>query len=108
MINGQDTDGLKEFYERFGFKGLVRQLEAHDVPPELIEEQRSKKKVGPGRREPGALFEEPDLSGLSQATTLQYDTVFTWEQFDAWMARIEAASLVALLTWPITVDPPRP
>ena len=37
---------------------------------ELIEEHRTKKKVGPG---PGAEFEEPDLSGLSQVTTLHYD-----------------------------------
>lgn len=103
-INGQDTDGLKDFYERYGFKGLVKQLETHDVPPELIEEQRSKKKVGPGRREPAAQFEEPDLSGLSKATTLHYETVFTWEQFDTWFARIAAAQLVALDTETNSLD----
>jgi DNA polymerase-1 len=48
VIGGQDVEKLKEFYDRYGFKGLVKQLESHDVPPELIEEQRSKKKVGPG------------------------------------------------------------
>src|SRR3954469_14719991 len=45
---GQDTEALKAFYEKYGFKGLVKQLETHNVPPELIEEQRSKKKVGAG------------------------------------------------------------
>ncbi len=66
VTGGQDTEALKAFYEQYGFKGLVKQLETHDVPPELIEEHRSKKKVGPGPA--GGLFEEPDLSGLSQAS----------------------------------------
>lgn len=102
VIGGQDTDKLKEFYERYGFKGLVKQLETHDVPPELIEEHKSRKKVGPGQA--GGLFEEPDLSGLSQATTLHYDTIFTWEQFEPWLARIEAAALVALDTETDSLD----
>ncbi|HMA06975.1 MAG TPA: 5'-3' exonuclease H3TH domain-containing protein, partial [Ramlibacter sp.] len=92
--DGQDTEALKAFYERYGFKGLVKQLEIHDVPPELIEENQSRRKVGPG---PG-MFEEPDLSGLSQATNLRYDTLFTWAQFDEWLARVEAAELVAVDT----------
>jgi len=104
VIGGQDVDKLKEFYERYGFKGLVKQLETHDVPPELIEEQRSKKKVGPGERSPAGVYEEPDLSGLSQATTLHYDTIFTWEQFDPWLARIEAGSLVAMDTETDSLD----
>jgi DNA polymerase-1 len=104
VIGGQDVEGLKAFYERHGFKGLVRQLETHDVPPELIEEQRSKKKVGPGERQPAGLFEEPDLSGLSQATNLQYDTIFTWEAFEPWLARIEAAALVAMDTETNSLD----
>jgi DNA polymerase-1 len=103
VIGGQDVDRLKDFYERYGFKGLVKQLETHDVPPELIEEHRSRKKVGPGER-PGGLFEEPDLSGLSQASNLQYDTIFTWEAFEPWLARIEAAALVALDTETNSLD----
>jgi DNA polymerase-1 len=103
-IAGQDVEQLKGFYERYGFKGLVKQLESHDVPPELIEEQRSKKKVGPGERPPAGVYEEPDLSGLSQATTLHYDTIFTWEDFQPWLDRIEAAQLVALDTETDSLD----
>lgn len=103
VIGGQDVEKLKDFYERYGFKGLVKQLETHDVPPELIEEHRSKKR-GAGPMPPPGLFEEPDLSGLSQATNLQYDTIFTWEQFDPWLARIEAAELVALDTETDSLD----
>jgi DNA polymerase I len=101
VVDGQDTEALKAFYERYGFKGLARQLDVHDVPPELIEEHRSRKKVGPGG---GAEFEEPDLTSRSQVTNLQYDTIFTWEQFDAWLAKIEAAELVALDTETSSLD----
>jgi len=101
VTEGQHTEELKAFYERFGFKGLVKQLETHEVPPELIEEHRSKRKVGPG---PGAEFEEPDLSGQSQVTTLHYDTIFTWAQFDEWLPRLEAAELTALDTETSSLD----
>jgi DNA polymerase I len=96
-IGGQDTEKLKVFYDKYGFKGLVKALETHDVPPELIEERRS-------RRMGGGLFEEPDLSGRSKATNLQYDCVFTWAEFDAWLAKIEAAELVALDTETDSLD----
>src|SRR6185369_13918379 len=104
VIGGQDTEALKAFYEKYGFKGLVKQLEVHDVPPELIEEHRSRKKVGPGGKRPEGAFEEPDLSGLSQAANLQYDTIFTWAQFDEWLAKVEAAELVAVATETSSLD----
>ena len=96
VIGGQDTAALKIFYERYGLKGLVRQLEGHDVPPELMGDDRSKKTRGPAAG--GDLFDEPDLSGSSQVTNLHYDTIFTWEQFDGWLRKIEAAELVAVDT----------
>jgi DNA polymerase I len=99
--DGQDTDSLKAFYERYGLKGLAKQLDVHDVPPELIEEHRSRKKVGPGA---GPEFDEPDLTSRSQVTNLQYDTIFTWEQFDAWLAKVQGAELVALDTETSSLD----
>jgi DNA polymerase-1 len=103
VIGGQQVEALKAFYERYGFKGLVKQLETHDVPPELLEEHRSGKR-GPGPQPPAGLFEEPDLSGLSQVTNLNYDTIFTWEALEPWLARIEAADLVALDTETDSLD----
>lgn len=100
VIGGQDVEKLKSFYERYGFKGLVKQLEEHAVPPELLEEHRKSARSTPQ----GGLFEEPDLSGLSQATTLHYETIFTWAEFDTWLARIEAAPLVALDTETDSLD----
>jgi DNA polymerase I len=104
VVDGQDTEALKAFYDKYGFKGLVKQLEIHDVPPELIEEHKSRKKIGPGPLEPAAVFEEPDLSGLSQATNLRYDTIFTWAQLDEWLPRLQAAELAALDTETNSLD----
>jgi len=103
VINGQDVDKLKPFYERYGFKGLVKQLEEHAVPPELLEEHQ---KAEMAARAPanGGLFADPDLSGLSQATTLHYETLFTWAEFETWLARIDAAHLVALDTETDSLD----
>ncbi|NKE66054.1 DNA polymerase I [Ramlibacter sp. RBP-2] len=101
VVDGQDTEALKAFYERYGFKGLAKQLEVHDVPPELIEEHRRQKKVGTGD---GPGFQDPDLTSRSQVTNLQYDTIFTWAQFDEWLAKIEAAELVALDTETSSLD----
>jgi len=100
VIAGQDVEQLKAFYDRYGFKGLVKQLDEHAVPPELLEEHKKKARPAPT----GGLFDEPDLSGLSQATTLHYETVFTWDQFDTWLARFEAAPLVALDTETDSLD----
>jgi DNA polymerase-1 len=100
VVGGQDTEKLKAFYERYGFKGLVKQLETHEVPPELIEEHNKRDKPQPQ----GGLFEEPDLSGLSQATNLQYETIMAWEQLDALVPRLEAAPLVALDTETNSLD----
>ncbi len=102
VIGGQDTEALKGFYEKYGFKGLVKQLEIHDVPPEQIEEHKGRRKTGPGTS--GGLFDEPDLSGLSPAANLKYDTIFSWAQFDDWMARLEASELAAIDTETTSLD----
>ncbi len=108
-ILGQDTEALKVFGETYGFKGLVRTLTQTEVPPELIEEHQGKAKARAkaGDGSPG-LFGEPgetDLSGSAQRTTnLKYDTILTWELFDDWLARVQAAELVALDTETTSLD----
>jgi DNA polymerase I len=105
VVEGQNTEALKAFYEKWGLKGLVKQLEIHEVPPELIEEHKSRKTVGPGPAlGPAEQFEEPDLSGLSQASNLRYDTIYTWPQFDEWLVRLEASELAALDTETNSLD----
>ncbi|MBC7435669.1 MAG: DNA polymerase I [Bdellovibrionales bacterium] len=99
-IGGQDTEAIKVFSEKYGFKGLVKSLQLHDVPPELIGEHKGKRGGG---GTPG-LFDEPDLSGTTQATNLQYDTILTWPMFDDWLARVQAADLVAVDTETTSLD----
>ena len=106
-VGAPQTGELKPFYEKFGFKSLVKSLEAQEVPPELIEEN-AKKKATKANTDQGGLFDEPsDLSALdaaAPASNLKYDTITTWEQFDTWLARLEAAELAAIDTETTSLD----
>lgn len=109
----QQTEALKAFYEKYGFKGLVRQIDVENTPPELIggpEGRHAKpanKASAPSSDSPG-LFDEPaavpEAPLAERASNLKYDTIFTWEAFDAWLAKIEAAELVALDTETTSLD----
>jgi DNA polymerase I len=96
VAGGQDTDKLKAFYERHGFKGLARQIDTHEVPPEQLRAAAALPQA--------ALFDEPDLSARPQVTNLRYETVLTWSAFDALLARVSAAPLVALDTETDSLD----
>ncbi|MDP1955454.1 MAG: DNA polymerase I [Polaromonas sp.] len=109
-IGAQQTGSLKEFYEKYGFKGLVRSLEAQDAPAELPAGPDSHRAditrpaTKPG--EPG-LFDEPEFLSTplaERASNLRYDTVLTWEMFDTWLTKIEGAELVALDTETTSLD----
>ena len=99
-IGPQQVDALKSFYERFGFKGLIKTLEAHEVSPELLEENRKKKGPEGGT----GLFDDPNFEAVSKATNLAYDTILDWAAFDSWLARVEAAELVAVDTETTSLD----
>ncbi|MES2415809.1 MAG: DNA polymerase I [Pseudomonadota bacterium] len=112
-MGGQQTDALKTFYEKYGFKGLVRQIETESTAPEMI--------GGPEGRHPAAkaakstagnadspgLFDEPAAPGVPLAervTNLKYDTIFGWDLFDSWLAKLEAAELTAIDTETTSLD----
>ncbi|HSV58620.1 MAG TPA: DNA polymerase I [Variovorax sp.] len=99
-IGPQQVEALKVFYDRYGFKTLVKALEAHEVPPELIEQSQKKQ----GEQASPGLFDEPNVAAASAASNLDYDTVMSWEAFDAWLAKLEAAELVALDTETNSLD----
>jgi DNA polymerase-1 len=111
-IGGQQTEALKAFYEKYGFKGLVKQIEIESTPPELIGGPEGRHKPPPpggsgGRSDSPGLFDEAPLTDTPQAeraSNLNYDTVLTWEAFDRWLAKIEAAELVALDTETTSLD----
>ncbi len=96
----REVPALREFYERYGFKGLARALGdagAGVAAPAAAATQATA--VG----DTADLFGEP-APGASRVTTKHYDTILTWDAFDAWLARIEAAELVALDTETTSLD----
>lgn len=96
-IGAQKQEALATFYEKYGFKGLVKSFES--TVPFVAPEKPSAKS------EPG-LFDEPDAVVVTpkQPSTLVWDTIFTWEAFDTWLAKLQAADLVALDTETTSID----
>jgi DNA polymerase-1 len=94
-----DTGALAIFYEKYGFKGLVRALGAHQPTPVTAPKNILSKTAAALRREPD-LFDEPAAPVVvaPRATGQVYDTVLTWDDFERWFAKIQAADLVALDT----------
>ncbi len=75
---------LRDVFTRHGFKTWLREVEIADV----VE--------GP----------ETDVEpALAVDTERHYETVQTWAQFDAWLARIDAAELTAFDTETTSLDP---
>ena len=96
-IGAQKQEALAVFYEKYGFKGLVRSLES--AAPVVAAEKPAVKS------EPG-LFDAPEDTAVipKQSSTLVFDTIFTWEAFDTWLAKLQAAELVALDTETTSID----
>lgn len=74
-----DADGLRELYQRFELRTLLRQLEESSTPAS-------------DAADPG-----PPVAG-------EYETVLDWEAFDRWLKKIESADLVALDTETTSLD----
>ena len=116
-VGAMDTVGLAVFYDKHGFKGLARALgasmagaqEGNGVEFGRPSSQRSNADAGgtTGLQAERGLFDEPDVAGApesSRVTTLAYDTVLTWEAFERWLVRVEAAELVAVDTETTSLD----
>ena len=128
-VGTMNTPALAGFYEKYGFKGLARALvagggEKTTAAGSGIGESgkgvrassaslRGSDPISAGpnsdanNREPG-LFDEPDAAPEAPATprvsTVSYDTILTWETFDRWLARLQAAELVAVDTETTSLD----
>ncbi|MES1980611.1 MAG: DNA polymerase I [Pseudomonadota bacterium] len=117
-MGAQQTDELRDFYEKYGFKGLVRQIDVESTPPEMVGGLEGRhppaKKAAPADSGSPGLFDEPaertaadahaDVPLAERTTNLRYDTILSWDLFDAWLAKIEAAELVALDTETTSLD----
>ena len=105
-IQASNTSALAGFYDKYGFKGLAKAAGSNlaDIPAVAAPLARS---GAPG------LFDTPDAADQPsstsevpsrQASTLVCDTILTWDAFDAWLATLGAAELVALDTETTSLD----
>jgi DNA polymerase-1 len=91
-----DESALADFYQRFGFKSLARAL----ASPAAGGAASASKPAA--LREPD-LFDEPSAP-VARELSLHYDTILSWSAFDAWLARLHHADLVALDTETTSLD----
>ena len=102
-VGSPNTSELKSFYERYGFKGLARALEAGNeaqaIPPSKGNGKAAAILAAAGTDD---LF--ADAPAASGVTAINYTTVLDWPTFDTWLARIEAATLTALDTETTSLD----
>jgi DNA polymerase-1 len=80
----RDSDTLRILYERYEFRTWRRELDAPGADLSLSKNLTEC---------PAAAVPPPPT-----ITTINYETVLTWAQFDSWLAKINAAELTALDT----------
>jgi DNA polymerase-1 len=91
VMQAPDEAGLTDFYQQYGFKGLVSSRGNAGGTAKAA----SVSGTDSGVVEVGVLFEAPPPAVSSE---VQYDCVLDWASFDAWLKKIEDADLVALDT----------
>ena len=89
---------LLAFYEKYGFKGLVRSRGA-GAPESANNKPTAKTAFVPN----DDLFAEPEPV-VTVTGDKQYETILTWAQFDTWLPRLEAAECVAIDTETTSLD----
>ncbi|MCX7166037.1 MAG: DNA polymerase I [Rhodocyclales bacterium] len=88
-----DTAKLAELYARLEFKGWLRELSGEKPAPQA----RNQNAVLPAPTLETAAHVEPDRSG--------YECIIEPSQLDAWLARLDTATLVSLDTETTGLDP---
>ncbi len=104
-------DSLRELYQRYGFTQALKELGGADAADGLPATARD------ALTEPGRVRGSGFVSAALPATAAEldpalavkgeYDTVTTFEQLDAWIARLRAAGTFALDTETDSLDPLR-
>ncbi len=113
-----DYPQLRDFYERYGFKGLARAVVGGNTPvaaePAALEASKAVRKSVKPRSDSATsdmFAEQTDASDdatqdaeAAEQQTLNYDVVLTWELFEKWLAKINAAALTAIDTETTSLD----
>jgi DNA polymerase-1 len=96
-IGAMDVQALMAFSETYGFKGLAKSLGA--TLPAAPAEPAAGHSATPG------LFDTPTPAAPPRpATQVKYDTILSWDLLDTWLARLQAADLVAVDTETTSLD----
>ncbi|MFT5933158.1 MAG: DNA polymerase-1 [Hydrogenophaga sp.] len=90
------AEPLKAFYETYGFKGLAKTVGSVAPAAPTPKAPKAVATAVPGA--PGLFDEAAPEPAPSAASGMAYDTILTWPAFDSWLARVEAAELVAVDT----------
>jgi len=103
------TGSLAIFYEKYGFKGLARALEGNGVKSAKRSEDGSNPISVRDHAHDRDLFDEPNFEAnptpaTPKVSTIHYDTILTWDAFDAWLAKLQASDLVAIDTETTSLD----
>ncbi|QKO21105.1 DNA polymerase I [Rhodoferax sp. BAB1] len=96
-VGEPDTAALKDFYEKYGFKGLARSLGGETAPVPAA------KTTAADDSNPG-LFDEPAAPVAPRVSQLKYDTILDWDSFERWLQKVQAAELVAVDTETTSLD----
>ncbi len=98
-IQAANTGTLAVFYDKYGFKGLAKAASEPEIAVAAA-------MAPPLRSADPGLFDEPAATATPAraASTLVCDTILTWDAFDAWLATLEAAELVAVDTETTSLD----
>jgi DNA polymerase I len=94
-----DKPALQTFYETYGFKGLARAISEGTDTSSSAGNKDAKPKFEPNP----SLFDEPEAV-VSAVTDKHYDCVLDWAMFDTWLAKLNAAELVAFDTETTSLD----
>jgi len=109
-LHEPDKDKLLNFYQTYGFKGLVQSLGGAVPAPAPKAKVSKPKDTGMGDLFGLASDDEPatapvlDTAASSVQGDLKYDTVLDWAAFDTWLARIEQSPLTAIDTETTSLD----
>jgi len=90
-LRAEDKPGLHDFYQRFGFKTWLREV---DAPAASAATPAA----------PSGSAAPASAAANAPALPREYETIVSWERLETWLAQLQAAELVALDTETDSLD----